>query len=168
MKCHKIRELIPEFLEGHLDPRENKEMLKHLKICEHCTKEKMLLEETWRLIGEWQDIEPEPYFKTRFWNRLVTEKTEVQAPSINIFGLAKRWSVALATATIIIIAVSFILPRYFQTKSTEMLISKMDDEEIALVENIDLLENLDIIEDIEFFQDLELIENLDKFDLDKA
>jgi len=168
MKCRKFRRLIPDFLEGQLTPKRHEEIIAHLKICKDCAKEKRLYEESWQLIGQWQDIEPEPGFKMRFWNHLLREAESKLAPPINIFRLSQRWSVALATAAIIIIVVSISLPNYLQTKSAELFVSEINEEEIILVENIELLEHLEIIQDIDFLENMELIENLDKFELDKV
>ena len=169
MQCHRIKKLIPDFLEGALDSKINQEVLRHLQSCEVCAKEKELYEKTWQLIGEWQDIEPEPGFNSRFWNRLVSRQTKVErTPNINILRLTQRFTVALATAAIVILAINFILPKYFQSKNTEILISSLDEEEMALIENIDLLENLELIENIEFLENLDIIENLGEHDLNNA
>lgn len=169
MQCHKIKKLIPGFLEGALDSKSNQDVLKHLQACEVCAKEKELYEKTWQLMGEWQDIEPEPGFKSRFWNRLVSRKTEIiRTPALNILRLTQRLTVALATAAIVILAMNFVIPKYFQSKNTEILISSLNEEEMVLIENIDLLENLELIEAIEFLEDLDIIENLGEQDLNNA
>lgn len=168
MGCQKFKRLIPDFLEGQLSPKANQELSQHLLICKDCTRERMLYEESWKLMGQLKDIEPQPGFKMRFWNRLVAETEAKKAPILDIFRVFQPLRVALATAVAIIIAVSIVLPNYLRLKSTDQLISRINDEDITLVENIDLLENLEIIQDLDFLENLELIENLDNSQLNNA
>jgi len=165
MKCLEVRRLIPDFLEGQLRAKDYDEVSAHLQACKDCAKEKRLYEESWKLMGQWQDIEPEPGFKSRFWNRLIGQTESAKAPRINIFRLPKRASFALVTAATIIIVVSVALLNYLPSRSAAILASKISEEEMILVENIDLLENLEIIQYIDLLENMEIIENLDKIDL---
>ena len=168
MRCSKFKKLISDFLENQLNPRIHREVFEHLQVCEACAKEKELYEKSWRLMGELEDIEPEPGFKSRFWNRLVRESEYRERPAVDVYGLLgllRNWRVAVVTVTTIIIVIAVALPNYLQFRSADLLASKISGEEIVLVENIDLLENLEVIEDIDFLENMELIENLDRFKL---
>ena len=165
MKCCKIRKLIPDFLEGQCGRKKRKIIAKHLQVCKDCAQEKRLYEESWQLIGQWKDVEPEPGFKTRFWNRLISQSERRFIPKISL-GLLKRWSPVLATALTVLIVSSITLPNYLELKEADLLASKLNEEEIVLVENIDLLENLEIIEEIDFLEHIDIIKDLDKINLD--
>ena len=166
MKCHKIRRLIPDFLEVQLNSKIHREISEHLQSCKDCAKEKILYEQSWQLIGQWQDIKPEPGFKTRFWSRVINQTETKTAPHINIFRLPRPVSLALVTAATIVIIITIALPNYLRLRGPEILVSKMNEEEIILVENIDLVENLEVIQAIDFLENMEIIENLGKFKLD--
>lgn len=171
MRCNKFKKLIPDFLENQLNPRIHREVFEHLQVCEACAKEKELYEKSWQLAGELEEIDPEPGFKMRFWNRLVRESKSKTRPILDVYGLLgllRNWRVVAATVATIIIVVAVALPNYLQFRSADLLASKISGEEIVLVENIDLLENLDVISDIDFLENMELIENLDRFELGMA
>lgn len=165
MKCNKIKRLMPDFIEGQLIPKLRSEVLEHLKVCENCARENRLYEESWQLIGQWKDIDPEPGFKTRFWNRLASQtETPLRWPFANALLLPRPLAVVLATAALLIVIAGAILPKYLQSKSAEQLALQISEEEVVLVENIDLLENLEVIQDIDFLENMEIIENLHTLD----
>lgn len=170
MRCQKIRRLIPNFLEGQLSDKLKTLISGHIKVCRGCAKEKELYEKSWQLAGSLEDVEPEPGFKSRFWTRLASEEWEPDrgASALGILGLFLRHRLVLASAVAVMIAISVVLPNYLQQRSIDLLVAKITEEEVIMVEKIDLLENLDVINDIDFLENMELIESLDRVDLGVA
>ena len=163
MDCQEIKKLIPIYLDKELEAKERQQVMEHLSVCPACQKEFEAFEKSWAMLGELDDIRPEPGFVGRFWTRLALEQSwqgKVSEAVKN--GLFKRRLVpALVTACIVVIMGSFVLHDYFQIQSTDQMLSSLSWEDLAMVENIELAENLDLIEEMDFLEDLEIIENLD-------
>jgi hypothetical protein len=159
---------MPDFLEGLTNPEQQREILKHLEVCKNCAKEKEFYEKSWSLVGSLKDIEPEPGFKTRFWNRLSREEEAKLKRGFDVLGLLQHWQpVALTVATVLIL-IGIAIPNYLHSKSIDLLASKISDEEIVLAESVDLLSNFEVISDMDFLENMEIIENLDKIQTNAA
>lgn len=57
VRCVQMVELVTEYLEGALSPRERRRFETHLSRCEHCSAYVEQMRETLRLLGE---VPPEP------------------------------------------------------------------------------------------------------------
>ncbi|MDP2753986.1 MAG: zf-HC2 domain-containing protein [Nitrospirota bacterium] len=167
MRCKRIKGLIPDLLEGRLDDIIKRQVLIHLESCLACAKEKLLYEETWKLAGDLPEIEPQPGFKARVWNRIVRQE-EPAAGRLNWLLRFPRWEVALATAAIIILVIGIAVPDYLRIGRQHGFILGKDEKRIILTGDVELLENLEVIEDIDFLENMKVIENLDKYKSDKV
>jgi hypothetical protein len=104
MKCHEIRELLPDIIisagigSSTLEP----EVEKHIASCAACAAHLRELRETMALLDEWQAPEPSPYFDTRVRARLSEERREEMArPAagwLNWMSWLRRpaWAMSLA------------------------------------------------------------------------
>lgn len=163
MDCKKIKKLIPLFLDKELEHQEAQIVRKHLDDCRDCQSEFKAFERSWAILGELDDIQPEPGFMGRFWTRLSLERSwyERILGSVRETLHKKQLIPALVTACVIVIAGSFSLTHYFQTQKTNQILASLSEEDLLMVENIELAENLDLIEEMDFLEDLDIIENLD-------
>ena len=163
MDCQKIKKLIPSYLDKELEPKEIQQVREHLSCCPDCQKELEAIEESWAMLGELDDIHPEPGFVGRFWTRLALEQSwqEKISEAVKNSLFKRRLVPALVTACIIVIVGSFVLHNYFRIQSTNQILAGLSQEDLAMVENIELAENLDLIEEMDFLEDFDIIENLD-------
>lgn len=163
MDCQEIKKLIPVYLDKELEPQESQQVREHLSGCPVCQKELEAFEESWAMLGELDEVRPEPGFVGRFWTRLALEQSwqERISEAVRNGLFQKRLVPALATACIVVIVGSFALNNYFRIQNTDQMLSDLSREDLAMVENIELAENLDLIEEMDFLEDLDIIENLD-------
>ena len=69
MECSEVRKLLPEMSSDSLSKDMQKEVEAHCEACEACRKEARAYEKVWEALGSWTDIEPEPLYKARFWEK---------------------------------------------------------------------------------------------------
>lgn len=93
MKCHQIRELLPDLAAGI--EASTPEVQKHIASCHDCAAHLRDLQKTMALLDEWQAPEPSPYFDTRLQARL---REEMAHPQAAWFGWLRRpaWAMSLA------------------------------------------------------------------------
>ncbi len=143
MKCRKVKKYLSVFLDGELDVKERLEIEAHLKKCFSCSHERDLLQDSWEMLGRWNDIEPSAHFKAGFW-RKVQEQESGKRKQVLYPRMFPRWAVALATATILLVCISLhFSPRigrqlalpYLVREHSKMLVS--GDRESDLKESMD-------------------------------
>ena len=167
MQCRQIQQLIPDYVQGGLTNDIRTRLEAHLDTCHGCREEARLMEKTWQLLGEVEDIEPNPHYISRFWAGLETrrpwyEKIFLQTKEM-VFQ--RPWVPALAAAGVILIVAGISLQ--FSDRLPDngtAVVAAFKDVDPDMVEHIDIIENLDLIQDIDFYTDLEVIENLDEFE----
>jgi anti-sigma factor RsiW len=74
MKCHDIRELMPEFLAGQLSVDASDQLDAHLAKCADCRGELEQVESMWTALGDLPVGEPGPGLRSRFYAMLEEEK----------------------------------------------------------------------------------------------
>ena len=166
MDCSEIKKLITVFLDGQLEPDEHQRVQSHLDTCAECRREARAIQSAWEMVGELDDIQPDPNFKTRFWAR-VAEQTSWQEKflgEIKALFLNRRLVPALAAAGLILCVSVVATYKYLQTSQSDSFMAEFSDADLDMVENIDLVENFDLIRDIDLLSDLEIIEGLDDLD----
>ena len=163
MDCQEIKKLIPAYLDKELGPQESQQVREHLSGCPGCQKEREAFEESWAMLGELDEVRPEPGFVGRFWTRLALERSwqERVSEAVKNGLFNKRLVPALATACIVVIVGSFTLNNYLRIQNTNQMLASLSQEDLAMVENIELAENLEFIEEMGLLEDLDIIENLD-------
>ena len=166
MQCRRIKQLIPEYIAGGLKSDTRNQLESHLNTCRGCREETRLMEITWQMLGEVDDIQPDPNYISRFWAGAHAQKPWYE----NIFQQTKelvfqrRWVPALAAAGVILIVGGITLRYHARVPETETVVAAFNDVDPDMVESIDIIENLELIQDIDFYTDLEIIENLDEFE----
>ena len=161
MNCGEMQKLIPEYIDGDLQPVEIDAVKQHLEQCAACQKEATLYKGAWQMLNEWKDIEPEPGYISRFWTKVAMEKPWYQEFLTELkdklnFG---RLAPVFVTLSILLLVSAVSLQVYFQPDGGNAdLLTSLNDEEVEFVENLELAENYEIIEDLDFWEDLEILE----------
>ncbi|MBW2412386.1 MAG: zf-HC2 domain-containing protein [Deltaproteobacteria bacterium] len=166
MDCSEIKKRIPEFLDAQLDPDEHQRVQSHLETCTECGREARAIQRAWELVGELDDIQPDPNFETRFWAR-IAEQTSWQDKffgEIRALFLNRRLLPALAAAGLILCISVVATYKYLQTSQSDNFMVEFSGADLDMVDNIELVENLDLIRDLDLLSDLEIIEDLDDMD----
>ena len=160
MKCEDLKNLIPDFLEGALDPNQEEGFRQHLGICEECQAQLADYEHDWELLGEWQEAEPDAGYVSRFWTRISQQKSWNQRLREAVQNALVPQKPARAYAAVVgILIVGVVAFHTTRTYQTRYMLSRMSPEDMEIVEFMELAENLYILEDLELLEDMEIIEN---------
>ncbi len=107
MKCTEVRELLLDYLEGQLEGEKAMPVADHLALCESCRREKSVCEQSWAMAGEWPDIEPDPLYRARFWEKASRqERTGIWSTLQDIFREKRIALTALASMILMLGAFS--------------------------------------------------------------
>jgi len=163
MECHEIQKLIPLYQDEELESQEHQLVKGHLAGCLSCQKEFQALEQSWAMLGELEEIEPQPGFVGQFWTDLSLQETwsEKFRRQIQDIMPNRQLMPALATACVVMVVGFLTFHNYQQIKGTDQLLAQLSDDELEMVQNIELAESFELIENIEFFEDFNIIANLD-------
>ncbi|MBI3359191.1 MAG: hypothetical protein HY037_06410 [Nitrospirae bacterium] len=116
----------------------------------------------WELVGKWQEVNPTPDFKKRFWSRinepaLLVRSWGVRALKASLSGLHIEWSwpeifiPASAFAAILVVVVSFLIWSPYENQN----------QVVDIMAWVDLVENKELLTEMELLADLDLIMEID-------
>lgn len=170
MRCDQVKKMIPVYIDGGLGQDETRLVKEHIASCAACQKEQHALERSWKVLGEWKNIDPVPGYVSRFWTKASLEQPWYETVARNIGealeGLRRRRLVPVyAAVCVLLITGVFSLRNYYQMREVEELVVNLDQEELEMAEDVELAGNFDLIEDMDFWEDMEVIENTDSLEL---
>ncbi len=169
MNCTEIKKLIPVYLDGELGQEETQLVKGHIASCAACQKEQHALERSWKMLGEWENIDPAPGCVSRFWTKVSLHRPwyEEAAQRIGeaLDGLRRgRLAPVYVAVCVLLITGGFSLRNYWQMREARELAASLNQEELEMAKDVELVENFDIIQEMDFLVDLEVIENLDSLE----
>ena len=169
MRCDQAKKIIPVYLDGELGQEETLIVKEHIASCAACQKEQHALERSWKMLGEWKNIDPVPGYVSRFWIKISLERPWREKVALGIQesleGLRrKRLAPVFAAVCVLLITGIFSLRNYWQMREAQELVASLDQEELEMAADVELAENFDIIQEMDFLEDLEVIENLDSLE----
>lgn len=106
MNCSDIKKLFSGYIDGDLDEQENSLVLEHLKICNACSKELKLLEETVSLLKIRKPVEPPADFVAQVRNKIEARRWWKEAIKVIFYPLHIKIP-AEAIATVVIVCVLY-------------------------------------------------------------
>lgn len=162
MDCHKIKKMIPLYLDHELSAADYQQVETHLQNCVDCQSEAQAIQQSWDLLGEIKAVEPDPNYMSRFWRSV-----DAQMPwyakiyeNVQAVFLQRRWAPALTGVVIVLLISTIATVQYLQKPQTVAVLAELDEAEIEMIANIDLAEHYEVIHELDFFSDFEIIENL--------
>lgn len=165
MHCQDIQKLIPLFLDSQLSPKESSVVGEHLSGCALCQKELNGYQRSWDLLKEWEDIQPAAGYAARFWTQVVSSQPQPWYTKIlsglKEASLRRQLSPALVTVCLIFILTLVLAKTYFQMEQTDRYLTRLNSEEIELLEDMELAQHFDVIKNIEVLEDFDVLKNLD-------
>lgn len=159
MNRDEIRQLLPLYIEGELEPSLMEEVKGVLSQDFELQKEASALQQSWEMLDEWEGIEPKANYVSRFWTRLSSEESWLDKFK-RVMDM-KRLVPTLATACIVILVAAVVLQQYQPQPVVEQELAQLSSDDL------ELLENLELIEDIEFLEEIEFIEEFGKVKVSK-
>ncbi|MFQ5963387.1 MAG: anti-sigma factor family protein [Candidatus Scalinduaceae bacterium] len=162
MDCQSIQKLIPVYLDAQLEAQELRKVKEHLNDCPHCQKEMVRFEKSWDLLSKWEDVEPEPGYISRFWERLSLERPWYERFLLNLKDIftVRKPAFVWATVSMVIIVCILTFSNYLINLKTDNMLASMNPQDLELLGELELVQNIDIIENIDWLEDWEIIENL--------
>jgi len=103
MDCHKIQNILPEYIEGNLMNKSSEEVLLHLDNCVKCNKVYSQLLLTIKQLKPKAEITEQPFYYTRLKQRIENNEAKRSVPILNPYF--KKVMQPLVYAATIIIAV---------------------------------------------------------------
>ena len=158
MKCHDIRELMPDLAAGV--SAETGEVGQHLRSCAECAGKLKEIRKTMALLDEWRAPEPSPYFDVRLQARL---REEMARPPAGCLQWVRKPALALALTLLIAVGVSVVrtkngalehqanLPTWVQSPAEPG--TAVGDLQ-ALDKNHDLYADFDVLDDLQVQDDV--------------
>ena len=169
MNCTEIKKLIPVYLDGELGQEETLLVKEHIASCAACQKELHALERSWKMLGEWKNIDPAPGYVSRFWTKVSIQRPWHEEAAQKV-GEAldrlrrRRLAPVYVAVCVLLITGGFFLRNYWQMREARELAVSLNQEELDMAKDVELAENFDIIQEMDFLEDLEVIENLDSLE----
>lgn len=162
MPCAQYKKLIPLYMDHQLEAEKRQGLDKHLSACLSCQKEVRAYQQMWELLGDDQEISPQPGFVSRFWTKLALEESTEKSlwDKIKEAIGSRRLAYRVATVCMIFIMVGIYLPHYYQQKVTLNTLSSMNESELEMVEDVDFAQHLDVLEDLELYEDFDIIQRI--------
>jgi hypothetical protein len=154
------------YLDGELNPEKTESVNQHLKGCPTCSRGLAAIKNTWAMLGELEEIQPQQGYVGRFWTKLSLEKTwgERFWAGLEMEIHQRKWVPAMATICIVAIIGLLSANNYIQLQRTDQLLADLSEEDLEMVENMDLAENFNLIMELDFFEDFNIITNLDSLE----
>jgi predicted anti-sigma-YlaC factor YlaD len=162
MDCHKIKNLIPLYLDHELSAADYQQVETHLQNCTDCMSEARAIQQSWDLLGQIKAVEPDPNFMSRFWRSVDAQMPWYSKLYENVQAVffKRRWVPALAGAVIVLLISTIATVQYLQKPQTVAVLAELDETEMEMIANIYLAEHYEVIHELDFFSDFEIIENL--------
>ena len=166
MDCVNFKKLIPAYSDSELPAETTESVKKHLKGCSACSKELALIKDTWEMLADFEEIEPQPGYVGRFWTKLSLKKTwgEQFWAGLEIEFHKRKWMPAMAAICIVAMVGALSVNHFLQLQKTDQILAEMSEEDIGMVENMELAENFNLILELDLLEDLNVIINLDSLE----
>ena len=165
MKCTELETNAIAYLDGKLSARQRETMDRHLAACSACRERVQGFSQVMGLLGEWEAIQPSPFFNTRLAARL-EEEAASRGWRETLWRRWLPWPVpgsVFAVAMAIVVTLAVVLVRYSpappipsssrQGAQTVTLAAGVD--EVALYQDLPLLEDWEVLRNFEVLQELD-------------
>ncbi|MEK6563745.1 MAG: zf-HC2 domain-containing protein [Candidatus Omnitrophota bacterium] len=162
MRCKKVKHFLPLFLDGQLGENNSAAVKTHMKGCLICSRELKLLEESWDLLGKWDNVFPSPNFKAVFWQRISQEEEPLLLRKpIFVFPRFRPILVpALASFFTVLIAGIYFAGLFFRSDIQRLTVMTQG-QDIQMLKELDLAEDFHIILNMQALEDFEVINSLE-------
>lgn len=136
MDCRDIKELVIQYSLGDLPEGDEVLVETHLDACEECTAYLAQSQMAWKMLDEWEGIEPGGEFVSEFWRRVAQDEMERK----NFFGLFNipRPGLALAGALATVLIVGVFTFALFEPDQDSMRFTERDEQDDQILRELDM------------------------------
>jgi predicted anti-sigma-YlaC factor YlaD len=164
MNCTDSRHLLPVYLDGELEESEQLRVKAHLDGCEACRREAEIIAKSWVMLGELDEIEPNPFYVSRFFARFA-ERRPWHAKWVDVLKglLTPRRLLPIMTAAglVVLIGISVTQLQQRTAEDARMAAIQFNGVDPELFESIEIAINFEVINEFEFLSDMEIIQELE-------
>jgi predicted anti-sigma-YlaC factor YlaD len=95
MKCHKFQKKLSAYQDRELKHRNQEEVRKHLLSCQSCRTQYENFERTWQILGEFEEIRPDPWSYPQLIRKIKESRQKRSLPAAqHVFQLLKTPAIA--------------------------------------------------------------------------
>jgi predicted anti-sigma-YlaC factor YlaD len=164
MNCTDIRHLLPVYLDGELEESEQRRVKAHLDGCEACRREADIIGKSWEMLGEMDEIEPNPFYVSRFFAR-VAERRPWHAKWVDVLkgllALRRLLPIMAAAGLVVLIGISVTQMQQRTAEDARLATTQFNGVDPELFESIEIADNFELINELEFLSDMEIIQELE-------
>jgi predicted anti-sigma-YlaC factor YlaD len=109
MRCRDVQKKLSAYQDRELKHREQEEVSKHLLSCQSCRMEYEKLERIWQTLGEFEQIQPEPWFYPQLIRKIKETRQERVLPVVqHVFQLLRTPVIASVLVAVGIVVGSYL------------------------------------------------------------
>jgi predicted anti-sigma-YlaC factor YlaD len=85
MKCRNVQKKISAYQDRELEPKEQEQVKSHLLSCRACREQFAELERAWKIVGQLEEIHPDPWFYRQLLRKIEEPRQQGLLPTIERF-----------------------------------------------------------------------------------
>lgn len=158
MDREQFERLLPDYLENNLAPQQEAEVRAFLQTPEG-RRLFSAYEESWALLDQWPDEEPEPGYVSRFWSRFIDERALQPEIGAVLSRFFERRLVIASVMCVIFLVAAVTLKTTVDLRQSGRIV--LTDEQVEFFEDMELAEHLDLLNEIDLLEEMDIIEQWD-------
>jgi predicted anti-sigma-YlaC factor YlaD len=165
MDCREVQKRLPVDPDSDLSEEERSQIQAHLDSCIACQKEARRLEASWQVLGRWQEVEPSPYFKQKFWSKIADLDKNKRSKGWLSWGWRIAWVPVGSLAAIFLLILTWIIwPSTQKNGDFPIATTNQQSGLLEFAASLDLLEHKDLLLEMELLEDFDLLLALEEDD----
>jgi predicted anti-sigma-YlaC factor YlaD len=85
MKCRSVQKKLSAYQDRELEPTEQEQVKSHLLSCRDCREQFAELERVWKIVGQFEEIRPDPWFYRQLLRKIEEPLQQGLLPTIERF-----------------------------------------------------------------------------------
>jgi predicted anti-sigma-YlaC factor YlaD len=85
MKCSEVQKKLSAYQDRELEPTEQEQVKSHLLSCRNCREQFAELEQVWKIVGQFEEIRPDPWFYRQLLRKIEEPRQQGLLPIIERF-----------------------------------------------------------------------------------
>ena len=81
MKCRSVQKKLSVYQDRELEPREQEQVRNHLLSCRACREQFAELERVWNIVGQFEEIHPDPWFYSQLVRKIKEPREQGLLPN---------------------------------------------------------------------------------------
>jgi anti-sigma factor RsiW len=95
MKCRSVQKNLSAYQDRELEPKEQEQVRSHLLSCRACREQFAELERVWKIVGQFEEIPPDPWFYRRIVGKIKEPRERSLLPGVQwVFQMLRASAIA--------------------------------------------------------------------------